>query len=532
MNFDPSTVSLDGAKYTLIRQFSTGSIFIDILVSTLIGSVFGLIFQYKDKVFHNIYGYIQKLYCLLHREQIELYFNCLETRSIYGGTIHMSGSDTFKGFLWTFKDNIRKGKITGLEKIREFTNDCKDPSDCNEDSDEILYIIHQNSSFSLTMYPHIKFSMNKEDLDKEAKPNRHSDRTLHTLCISSRHYTLSKLQELVENVTEKYKSYIKEKFHKQQYVFVYEGKEAEEKTVKFTLYPFYTTCSINTVFFENKETIMKQVDFFRDNKQWYERRGKPYTLGICSYGVPGCGKTSFEKAIAKYLNRHLFIVDFSKIKTQQEADKIFFSEKVDDIVIPYSKRIYIFPDIDRMSELICKREISEKSCGNDSNNEVLTLLKQNMKKGKTENSLVRSDVEWKNENEFATPLNLSKILNILDGIPERTGQIIMMSANNPERIDPALLRAGRIDCMIRFTRASYQTVLKMVYLHFEESVNDRNKSVQHSKQQQKILDQKWTPAELFQICTQCDTSKEAYSRLIQQHPEQEGTKFFKESESI
>ena len=73
---------------------------------------------------------------------------------------------------------------------------------------------------------------------------------------------------------------------------------------------------------------MKQIDFFRDNKEWYQKYGKPYTLGICSYGKPGCGKTSFEKALAKYLNRHIIIVDISKIKSQKEADQIFFSEKI------------------------------------------------------------------------------------------------------------------------------------------------------------------------------------------------------------
>ena len=58
------------------------------------------------------------------------------------------------------------------------------------------------------------------------------------------------------------------------------------------------------------------LHFFQNNKKWYVEKGRPYTLGICSWGPPGCGKTSFEKALANYLNRHLIVVDFDKIKSK------------------------------------------------------------------------------------------------------------------------------------------------------------------------------------------------------------------------
>ena len=143
-----------------------------------------------------------------------------------------------------------------------------------------------------------------------------------------------------------------------QFVFIYEGINSENDII-FTTYPFHTTCNIDRVYFEGKEEVMNQIDFFKDNKDWYEENGKPYTLGICSYGPPGCGKTSFEKALAKYLNRHLIIVDISKITTQKEADRIFFSEKINGKDIPYDKRIYIFPDIDAMDS-VASRENQEK----------------------------------------------------------------------------------------------------------------------------------------------------------------------------
>jgi len=37
--------------------------------------------------------------------------------------------------------------------------------------------------------------------------------------------------------------------------------------------------------------IMGKIDFFLNNKDWYDRKGIPYNLGIMLYGEPGCGKS-------------------------------------------------------------------------------------------------------------------------------------------------------------------------------------------------------------------------------------------------
>ena len=59
-------------------------------------------------------------------------------------------------------------------------------------------------------------------------------------------------------------------------------------------------------------------------------------------------------------------------------------------------------------------------------------------------------------------MNLSKFLNILDGIPERTGQIVIMSANRPEILDPALMRPGRVDMNIHFQKANFDIFCRLV----------------------------------------------------------------------
>jgi chaperone BCS1 len=42
-------------------------------------------------------------------------------------------------------------------------------------------------------------------------------------------------------------------------------------------------------------------------------------------------------------------------------------------------------------------------------------------------------------------LNLSGLLNVLDGVVDTPGWIVVMTTNHPELLDPALIRPGRID---------------------------------------------------------------------------------------
>jgi hypothetical protein len=47
-------------------------------------------------------------------------------------------------------------------------------------------------------------------------------------------------------------------------------------------------------------------------------------------------------------------------------------------------------------------------------------------------------------------IDLSSLLNVLDGAVEDPGRIVVMITDHPERLDPALLRPGRLDTHLRF----------------------------------------------------------------------------------
>lgn len=61
-------------------------------------------------------------------------------------------------------------------------------------------------------------------------------------------------------------------------------------------------------------------------------------------------------------------------------------------------------------------------------------------------------------------LTLSGLLNVLDGVHSVEGRILIMTTNNPNSLDEALVRQGRIDQRIEFAYAS-RVVSKSLFQH-------------------------------------------------------------------
>merc|ERR1712151_1051684 len=51
----------------------------------------------------------------------------------------------------------------------------------------------------------------------------------------------------------------------------------------------------------------------------------------------------------------------------------------------------------------------------------------------------------KDKEEDPDALSLSGLLNVLDGVVDSPGRILVMTSNHPEKLDPALIRPGRIN---------------------------------------------------------------------------------------
>ena len=246
----------------------------------------------------------------------------------------------------------------------------------------------------------------------------------------------------------------------------------------YTKTKFTTNRTFDNVFFEDRRHVQGRTQFFLEHRDWYDKKGIPYTLGFLFHGPPGCGKTSSVKAIANEGRRHIINVQLSEIKTKAQLQHLFFNDDIhvyngtntEKYTIPVSERLYVIEDIDAMGDTVLRRE----------------WRKPEPVKPKTEED---AWLDRQKESEKET-IDLSFLLNLLDGTLEANGRILVITTNFPERIDRALIRPGRVDMIVHFKRCSRRVMQEML-----DAFYDRNVPLPDDES----LDDKWTPAEVNQI---------------------------------
>ena len=164
-----------------------------------------------------------------------------------------------------------------------------------------------------------------------------------------------------------------------------------------------------------KESIVNDAKDFLAQRQWYTDRGIPYRRGYLLFGPPGSGKSSFIQALAGDLDYSVAMVNLSEIGVTD--DKLaFLLTKLPE------RTIVLLEDVD--SAFLNRRKRDSDGYG-----------------GPT--------------------VTFSGLLNALDGLSAVEERIAFLTTNHIELLDPALIRPGRVDMMMRIGEATRYQASKM-----------------------------------------------------------------------
>jgi len=319
------------------------------------------------------------------------------------------------------------------------------------------YLVEQRKEFKLTedIRGHIVSGMKEKH--RGAQYTELVD--FNTLMVYTYTLSLDALQAWVDEKVADYKEHLRQTSNeKQLFITARTAKLAEtvgkkkKNSILVESVPWESAITFENSYFQEMDSVLKKIDFFLNNKAWYQAKGIPYNLGILLHGEPGCGKTRFIKQLMNYTKRHGIDIKLNDGMDFNDLQHLIYNEELDERhIIPQSQRILIFEDIDALGEVVKERTNSSVAaqtpmpnvCDN-SNNDIKII-----------SSLLKITNENKNN-------NLSYLLNMLDGIHECSGRILIMTTNKVDVLDKALIRPGRIDIKLHFKKCSSYDVAKMI----------------------------------------------------------------------
>ncbi|KAJ1691892.1 hypothetical protein LUZ63_016047 [Rhynchospora breviuscula] len=198
---------------------------------------------------------------------------------------------------------------------------------------------------------------------------------------------------------------------------------------------------------EKKKEIIDDLMTFREGKEYYKNIGKAWKRGYLLYGPPGTGKSSMIAAIANlptcWSMIDVYDLELTAVENNTELRKIFLETT--------GKSIIVIEDIDCSLDLSGKRKDKNKR-PND----------------KTDQTALPTAIE---ESDKAGKVTLSGLLNFMDGLWSACGgeRIIIFTTNHKEKLDPALIRRGRMDMHIEMSYCTFEAfkVLAKNYLGVE-----------------------------------------------------------------
>jgi len=226
-------------------------------------------------------------------------------------------------------------------------------------------------------------------------------------------------------------------------------KDKEDSYTSYCQYSWSKSYIVNYANFDNKpigknvkEQFVDDFHNFLHSKEVYKKKGTTYKRGYILHGPPGTGKSTICKILFK--DYPIFILDFSVITTNTQFTE--YVESINRAIQEYelTDRPYVLlvEDIDRTSIAYSIQKHNSSVNGG----RLKGMVKQ-----------------YGN-------IQLSPILNWLDGLDSGHNRIIVMTCNDLSVLEQcrAFVRPGRIDKIVEVDYCTKDQIKKLLEIHYKD----------------------------------------------------------------
>ncbi|KAF8695351.1 hypothetical protein HU200_037581 [Digitaria exilis] len=197
-----------------------------------------------------------------------------------------------------------------------------------------------------------------------------------------------------------------------------------------------------------KDAIMADLRDFAGGSEFYERTGRAWKRGYLLYGPPGTGKSSMIAAMANYLGYDVYDLELTEVSSNAELRKLLMKTT--------SKSIIVIEDID---------------CSVDLTNRAKPPPPAPRPRPTASIDGAGAIDQDGGAGAAGRSITLSGLLNFTDGLWSCCGaeRIFVFTTNHVEKLDPALLRSGRMDMKIFMSYCTFPAlrILLKNYLGFQ-----------------------------------------------------------------
>ncbi|KAL5699664.1 hypothetical protein ACHQM5_030536 [Ranunculus cassubicifolius] len=267
---------------------------------------------------------------------------------------------------------------------------------------------------------------------------------------------------------------------------LYTNRTSEDECRYWSSIPFSHPSNFDTLALDPilKEDIKKDLLKFVNRREYYDRVGRAWKRGYLLYGPPGTGKTSLIAAIANFLEYDIYDLELTAVTSNSQLRKLLISTS--------SKSVVVVEDID------CSLDLSDRV-----KNEGLSEDEKDDGQSKKRKCSKRGSL--------TSNVSLSGVLNFVDGLWSSCGgeRLIIFTTNHKEKLDPALLRPGRMDKKIHLSYCDFDAfrMLAKNYLGIDDH--------ELMKEVEKVLPLiEMTPADIGEILLSCDDDADVGMKIV------------------